>query len=460
MITLEEQFNGFYSEILNFPIKERIKNLKTSFHKTFFARVAKALDADSMCAYLFDYASNTVAQLNLFGDSQCWKTINPNLLNRDVELINDFSFFKIRHTTLDDKYILIGYIGVYKKNIQPNEIKCMDLFGMIYGNYISKRITKNQIVQTNSILPQIYTSIAQAQLPGSIIFRVLQDFRKLMRYYRGLFITIDGTSWFPEYFVTNNKRFILESSPIKVGQGLFDFISHNQHREKELNVYQMPLRLQNLICRNETRRRSDFIGYFYPVMDENTIIGLWLIVFHCNQINDYINANDLIHNIHPFIGRYYNYLYQRRTKKMIVNPIFRERDTKVKENNVFTIMPFTEVWSDTLWKHLIKPTVESLGLNALRADDLYGQNIMEDVWKGILQSSIIIADITGRNANVFYELGIAHTLGKNVILLTQNVKDIPFDLNVYRHIVYNTSIPGGDDLKERLGNAIKEYLPL
>ena len=51
-----------------------------------------------------------------------------------------------------------------------------------------------------------------------------------------------------------------------------------------------------------------------------------------------------------------------------------------------------------------------------------------------------------------------NTLGKKVILLTQDVKDIPFDLNVYRHIIYKTDIAGGDNLKERLKNVIKEYI--
>jgi hypothetical protein len=79
---------------------------------------------------------------------------------------------------------------------------------------------------------------------------------------------------------------------------------------------------------------------------------------------------------------------------------------------------------------------------------------MEDIWKSILQSRIIIADITGRNANVFYELGLAQCIGKDIILITQSIADIPFDLNRYRHIVYEDNFDGYEKLTKGLGNTI------
>ena len=75
---------------------------------------------------------------------------------------------------------------------------------------------------------------------------------------------------------------------------------------------------------------------------------------------------------------------------------------------------------------------------------------MEDIWIGINEAKVVIAEITGKNPNVFYELGIAHTLGKDVILITQNMKDIPFDLNRYRIIEYEDNSDGYDKLKRLL----------
>lgn len=67
---------------------------------------------------------------------------------------------------------------------------------------------------------------------------------------------------------------------------------------------------------------------------------------------------------------------------------------------------------------------------------------MEDVWRGINEAGIIVADLTGRNANVFYETGIAHTLGKEVILLTQDRDEKPFDISHLRYIFYEYTPPG------------------
>ena len=143
---------------------------------------------------------------------------------------------------------------------------------------------------------------------------------------------------------------------------------------------------------------------------------------------------------------------------MIVNPIFQNRDTRIEKDSVFVIMPFTQDWSNDVWEQVIKPAVREIGMTPIRADDLYGQKIMEDVWQSILKAAIIICDTTGRNPNVFYELGIAHTLGKKVLLLTQNIDDIPFDLQAFRHIEYKVTLSGGNHLKEKIKAHIKESL--
>ncbi|HUL64141.1 MAG TPA: hypothetical protein VLW55_05950 [Burkholderiaceae bacterium] len=158
------------------------------------------------------------------------------------------------------------------------------------------------------------------------------------------------------------------------------------------------------------------------------------------------------------LARWAGFLYQRRTSKMIANPIFRSRDTRLDEKVVFVLMPFDQPWSDRIWSRLVRPTVESEGLVPVRGDDLYGRDIMEDIWQGIVKARIVIADITGRNPNVFYELGIAHTVGKPVILMTQNVADIPFDLNRFRHIVYQDNMDGYDALTKHLRASMRDVV--
>jgi hypothetical protein len=104
----------------------------------------------------------------------------------------------------------------------------------------------------------------------------------------------------------------------------------------------------------------------------------------------------------------------------------------------FVIMPFDAELNE-VYSEFIVPTLEETGYSVRRADDLYGQkNILRDVVEWISKSDLIIADLTGLNPNVFYELGVAHALLRPVILMAQSIDEIPFDLRPYRVITYNT----------------------
>ena len=202
--------------------------------------------------------------------------------------------------------------------------------------------------------------------------------------------------------------------------------------------------------RYDNKISDKFLFLLYPAKNDNQLLGLWIFLFSERQyVNEY-ELKELINIATPFIKNNYKYIYQRRVGKMIINPIFKNRDTRVDEQKIFVIMPFTLEWSNRIWQKMIKPTIEKKGLVPVRADDLFGQDIMEDIWSGILSARLVIADITNRNPNVFYELGIAHCLGKEVILLTQNKDDIPFDLNRYRHIIYQDNLDGYELLQNRL----------
>ncbi|NCQ70153.1 MAG: hypothetical protein GPI99_13770 [Microcystis aeruginosa W13-15] len=106
----------------------------------------------------------------------------------------------------------------------------------------------------------------------------------------------------------------------------------------------------------------------------------------------------------------------------------------------FILMPFNSEFDD-IYKIGIKETALKLNITAERVDEqLYGEGIIQRIYKQIEIADIIIADMTGKNANVFYEVGYAHAKEKIVILLTQKSEDIPFDLKNRRHVVYGTSI--------------------
>ena len=93
-------------------------------------------------------------------------------------------------------------------------------------------------------------------------------------------------------------------------------------------------------------------------------------------------------------------------------------------------MPFDKEF-EGVYLGFIKPVLTDAGFAVDRADDIESQqNILRDIIEKIDQSNLVIADLTGDNPNVFYELGLAHALRKPVILITQRVADVPFRLEI------------------------------
>jgi len=139
-----------------------------------------------------------------------------------------------------------------------------------------------------------------------------------------------------------------------------------------------------------------------------------------------------------------------------VFPIFRSNITQIDPKLCFVLMPFSEEWSNRVYFTLIRKTVEAIGLQCLRADNLTGQIIIEDIWTKINQCGLVIADVTTRNPNVMYELGITHTVGKPTILITQESSSIPFDFFHLRHFEYKDHVDGFKALSERLPEVVRE----
>lgn len=117
-------------------------------------------------------------------------------------------------------------------------------------------------------------------------------------------------------------------------------------------------------------------------------------------------------------------------------------------------MPFDQELRPVYDDHIMK-VCAGLSRSVSRGDDFFkAQAIMADVWGAIQHARVIVADCTGRNANVFYELGIAHVLGKNVVLVSQDRQDVPFDIGSIRHILYTYTPPGMKAFEKMLKAAL------
>lgn len=139
--------------------------------------------------------------------------------------------------------------------------------------------------------------------------------------------------------------------------------------------------------------------------------------------------------------------------------------TKKNESNpendkcCFIIMPF-EGWFNTYYEEIYIPAIEAAGMKPTRADDLYRPgNIVNDIWNYTKSADIILADLTSKNPNVFYELGLAHAITKPAVLITASIDDVPFDLRSLRVLVYDINLPNwGEKLKNEITKALTETL--
>ncbi len=127
----------------------------------------------------------------------------------------------------------------------------------------------------------------------------------------------------------------------------------------------------------------------------------------------------------------------------------------VDQKLCFVLMPFAPGFAE-VWEDGIKVAVAAAGLNCLRADDIYGPGvILDDIIRNVAAARLLVADLTGRNPNVFYELGYAHALRKPVVLLVQSHSDVPFDLKHFRVVEYSTTGRGLEKLRTGLVAAIR-----
>lgn len=118
----------------------------------------------------------------------------------------------------------------------------------------------------------------------------------------------------------------------------------------------------------------------------------------------------------------------------------------------FVLMPFSRSFDDA-YRLAIKPACDAAGAYAERVDEqIFTGSILERIYNQISKADLVVADLTERNANVFYEVGYAHALGKTTVLLTRSAEDIPFDLKHYPHIVYGDRLL---DLKEQLEGTVR-----
>jgi len=173
-----------------------------------------------------------------------------------------------------------------------------------------------------------------------------------------------------------------------------------------------------------------------------------------NEIKAYLSNKHSIPQVSDFVS-----IAHEETPKRIItfSPQVFDIPTKTQDDSLATVMlPFKlkETFS------AIKEACENNSVRCVKADDIWeNSTFMQDIFELIFTSRIVIADFTGKNPNVFYEVGIAHTLGKTVVPITQSVEDVPSDLRHHRVLVYLPNEQGYKELTQELGKRLETLFP-
>jgi hypothetical protein len=133
------------------------------------------------------------------------------------------------------------------------------------------------------------------------------------------------------------------------------------------------------------------------------------------------------------------------------------KEPRVREflDTCFVMMPFGQ-WFDRYYAEIYVPGIREAGFEPVRADELFTTgSVVEQIWEQIEKAKILLADLSDKNPNVFYELGLAHAAKKPVVFTAGRVEDVPFDLRHLRVIIYDIREPGWAD---RLKTSVADYL--
>ncbi|HYJ05427.1 MAG TPA: hypothetical protein VEX43_09855 [Chthoniobacterales bacterium] len=194
------------------------------------------------------------------------------------------------------------------------------------------------------------------------------------------------------------------------------------------------------------------------------LIEIGAVTLHPKTIEDPLNAReirvtDTLTEIQEAFGLSLTKMVQcTRHSILQVEPKFGIPNEDASSPEVFVIMPFDPPLRPIYDDH-IAPVAKALDLSVGRADDFFTAHaVMRDVWTAIFRCKVVIADCTGRNPNVFYEMGMAHVVGRPVILTTQQESDVPFDIRHLRYINYSYTPPGMIAFEEALKKTICDVL--
>ena len=165
-----------------------------------------------------------------------------------------------------------------------------------------------------------------------------------------------------------------------------------------------------------------------------------------------INSRTKNVKLTPIFGEYVSTATEDRVPEKVITfcpEVFRVPEKQPQDQLIAVMMPFRAEFDSTY--DAIKKACTAAGLFCFRADDIWeNTTFIQDIFELIYCSRVVVVDFSGKNPNVMYETGVAHTLGKHVIPITQSIDDVPSDLRHHRVLKYLPNREGYELLQSKL----------
>lgn len=197
----------------------------------------------------------------------------------------------------------------------------------------------------------------------------------------------------------------------------------------------------------------------YKIEGLDALINLKYLYLDKNKVKN-IEGFDKLSNLNKLklqknpINKEEHYLIDKSAQEVV-----KYCKEKKRKFFIFMLMPFKPRKLTEIYERYIKEPLKKRNFIVKRADDFFkSRPILQDILESITRADIIIADLTNRNPNVFFEIGIARERGKYVIQICQAKEDIPFDLRQIRTIIYKDSPEGYENLKNQILKYIDTYI--
>jgi hypothetical protein len=158
---------------------------------------------------------------------------------------------------------------------------------------------------------------------------------------------------------------------------------------------------------------------------------------------------------YPGEGQYISAKPSERKITFAPNVFQLPENTAIENDLVAVMMPFKAEFSSVY--DGIRRACNAAGYRCLRVDDIWEEStVIQDIFNLIFRAHLVVVDFTGKNPNVMYETGIAHTLGKHVVPISQSLDDVPFDMAHHRILKYLPNSEGIETMVSKLSAKLRQ----